>query len=336
MFDFETFRFRTPGVLLEGEVVVDVSIPDYAPVPETGTPSSILYNADVGALRWLGMPNADFVVTAYSSATSTDAVATVRVPGAERDVSTGTNGTHNRVVTFNISQLDLTDGTTYFLRVQAVPKALNPVVGATPAVNWGAPGPLSGPIEVVYISSTFPDVNISDWFYSAVMYAYDNEIMEGFPDGTFGPNETLTRAQVVTILYRLEGAPSVADLENPFSDVAAGQWWYDQIVWAADAGVSDGFPDGTFRGNDPVTKEQLAAFIARAQVAADKIPEPVVDAAFSVWPDLDSISSWAVEAVTVLSDQGLFVDIPGANFAPQSSATRAMVASVLYKWLSQF
>jgi len=291
-----------------------------------------LYNQATSTLRWLGIAHADFVVTAYEGATDTTPVATARVPAVERDIATGANATHNRVVTFSLGELNLTEGETYYIRVQAVPSTNTLVRGETPATYWGAPGPRSGSIEVVYTAPAFNDILPAAWYFNAVMYVYANDIMLGVADGSFAPNTTLTRAMMVTILYRLAGEPDAGNLDNPFADVREGLWYTDAIKWAYAEGVTTGATAATFEPMRPVSKQELAAFIARDQEATDRVPAPVL--ADFEWPDFDSVAGWAKEYVGVLTAQNLFRDIPDDNFEPTSDATRAMVAAVLARWLS--
>ncbi|MCL2391315.1 MAG: S-layer homology domain-containing protein [Oscillospiraceae bacterium] len=311
--------------------MVDVTIPDRT-VYGAATPSSILYNEAAGTLRWLGIAHADFIVTAYDDAAATDPVSSVRVPAVERDIETAANSTHNRVVTFNIGELGLSVGGSYLLRVQAVPSVDNPVLGATPATYWGAPGPVSGPIEITYTAPAFADVLPSAWYFDAVMYVYNNDIMPGIGADTFAPTDSLTRAMMVTILYRLAGEPSVSGLANPFTDVREGLWYTDAVIWALDEGVTNGVTATTFEPNRPVSRQELAAFIARDQEATDRVPAPIL--ADFEWPDMESVAVWARGYVGTLTAQNLFRDVPGTNFEPQTNATRAVVAAVLYRWLT--
>jgi len=206
------------------------------------------------------------------------------------------------------------------------------LAGYTPATYSDAPSELSPVLQ----EFRFDDVTPDAWYYSAVMYVYDEDIMEGFPDDTFGPDSALNRAQVVTILYRLAGSPDVTGLENPFADVAADQWWTPQILWAYSEGVTTGFVEGgvrTFRGAQNVTMEELSAFVARDQEATGEIPMPIL--ADFVWPDFEDVRPFAKEYVGRLTSQGLFRDMPGNTFGPQEDASRATVALVLYNWLER-
>ena len=181
-------------------------------------------------------------------------------------------------------------------------------------------------------TTPFKDVKPSDWFYDAAIDMYERGLMIGTEDDTFEPNTNLFRAMIVTILYRLEGEPDVTGLANPFDDVDESEWYTDAIRWAAKNGIVLGYGDGKFGANDPVTKEQLEALIYRTQQSIGKIP-PDILTDFE-WPDFDKVSDWAKSAVNALTIQGLFADIPGSNFNPQSPATRAVIASVLYRWLT--
>ena len=182
-------------------------------------------------------------------------------------------------------------------------------------------------------SLVFYDVVADNWFYDAVMYVYDNGIMQGsYLEGEepkFDPEASFTRAQAAMIFYRLAQSPDVSDLPNPFSDVVAGAWYTDAIVWAADDGIVEGYPGGLFGPNDAITREQLAAIVGRWS-EGQALPE-IVD---YEWPDFDSIRDYAQEYVLNLTAIGVFEGIPGDNFMPGENAVRAEIASVLFKLLS--
>ena len=180
--------------------------------------------------------------------------------------------------------------------------------------------------------NVFKDVTNSDWYYDAVAYVFEKELMIGMEDDEFSPNTTLTRAMIVTILYRHAGEPDVGTLVNPFTDVLEEQWYTDAIKWAANDGVVEGYGDGKFGTADPVTKEQLAAIVYRTQKAEGKYPSDTTNN--KPFGDTDKVADWATEAVNALNKQGVFFDIPGTNFNPQTPASRAGVASVLYRWLT--
>jgi hypothetical protein len=163
------------------------------------------------------------------------------------------------------------------------------------------------------------------------MFMLDNDIMAGFPDGSFRPENSLTSAQFATILYRVAGEPDAAGLPNPFNDVRDGVWYTDAILWAVDAGIVDGIGGGRFGTTGHLTKQRLATLIHRWQVNADTVLPDTVE---HEWPDIDNVADWALDAVKSLTAQGLFVGIPGNDFNPTAAATRAEIASVLFRLLN--
>ena len=178
----------------------------------------------------------------------------------------------------------------------------------------------------------FTDVAPNAWYYDAVKYAYSQDLMIGENDTKFSPDTTLTRAMTVTILHRLAGEPEFPADAPSFNDVVTGAWYYKAVMWAASEEIVNGYGDGRFGPNNPVTKEQLAALIYRTQQATGKIPNDIL--MDYEHPDWNAISDFAKSAVTALTMQGVFRDIPGVYFNPLAPATRAEVASMLYRWLT--
>ncbi|MCL2152576.1 MAG: S-layer homology domain-containing protein [Oscillospiraceae bacterium] len=188
--------------------------------------------------------------------------------------------------------------------------------------------------EPISGSLVFNDVVADAWFYDAVMYVYDNDVMqgsyiEGVEEPKFDPEASFTRAQAAMIFYRLAQEPDVSDLSNPFSDVVAGAWYTDAIIWAADDGIVEGYPGNLFGPNDAITREQLATIVNR-WLDGRTLPN-IVD---YEWPDFDTVRDYAQEHVLALTAIGVFEGIPGDNFRPGDDATRAEIASVLFKLLS--
>lgn len=108
----------------------------------------------------------------------------------------------------------------------------------------------------------FEDVTIADWFYDDVMFVCGRGVMQGVSDTRFGPHLTATRAMMATILWRMEGSPAPT-AEARFTDVRSGQWYSEAVAWTAQSGVYTGYADGSFRPNDSITREQLAAILYR-------------------------------------------------------------------------
>ena len=186
--------------------------------------------------------------------------------------------------------------------------------------------------SVAVAAVPFTDVAGTAWYYDAVKYVYQNGLMNGTASDTFDPNGTLTRAMTVTILYRNAGSPDASTRSNPFADAPEGTWFTDAVKWAAASGIVNGYGDGTFGPNDPVTKEQLAAILYRLEQSAGEYPPDILmDREYS---DFHQVSDYAKTAVNVLTIQGVFRDIPGDAFSPQTPAVRAEVASMLYRLLT--
>ena len=176
----------------------------------------------------------------------------------------------------------------------------------------------------------FTDVNDNDWFFDVVRYVYEQGLMTGTSDTEFSPNLTTTRGMIVSILNRLEDGPTAE--AAGFTDVADGDWYADAVNWAASEGIVAGYEDNTFRPNDPITREQLAAMLMN--YAAWKGEDVRVCADLSVYNDATSVSSWAAETVQWAVAEGLISGMPGNLLEPQGSATRAQVAAILQRFLS--
>ena len=185
---------------------------------------------------------------------------------------------------------------------------------------------------VAAAQNPFTDVAENAWYNDAVKYVFEKGLMIGTAADEFSPESTLTRAMIVTILYRNAGEVDVSKLDNPFNDVEEGQWYADAVKWGAENGIVEGYGNGLFGTHDAVTKEQLAAIIYRTQQAAGKQPPDILTD--YEYPDWNQISDWAKNSVKALAMQGLFRDIPGSDFRPQASVARAEVASILYRYLT--
>lgn len=174
----------------------------------------------------------------------------------------------------------------------------------------------------------FNDVSENNWFYDAVMYAYSNGIMNGLDTNVFGPNETTTRAMLVTMLYRAAGEPAVRGT-NTFRDVAANTWYTDAIIWANTNGIVNGVDDGLFNPNGAITREQLATILYRfAKYVGDDVSASVSLAGFT---DAGSISDYAQTAMSWAVATGLFEGRDNGKLEPTGTATRAEIATVFMR-----
>ena len=174
----------------------------------------------------------------------------------------------------------------------------------------------------------FPDVTEGDWFYDAVRYAYETGLMDGVGDSLFAPNSETTRAQLVTILYRLAGQPAVSG-DLPFTDVEAGTWYTDAVAWAAENGIVNGTTDTTFAPGDDITREQLVTVLYR--YAESKGYDVSASADLSGYPDAGQVQDYAQPAMAWAVAEGIVEGVDG-NLNPTGDATRAQIATILMRF----
>ena len=180
----------------------------------------------------------------------------------------------------------------------------------------------------------FTDVAEGAWYYDAVAYAWENDLMTGTSATLFAPNVTTTRAMLATLLYRLEGEPDAGSAS--FTDVAAGTWYSDAVAWAASEGVVNGVGDGSaFDPNGNITREQMAVMLYRY---ADYKGYDVTQGGMAAreYEDYGTVSSWAQAAVDWAVNAGLISGTSATTLTPQGSATRAEIATILMRFCQQF
>ncbi len=173
----------------------------------------------------------------------------------------------------------------------------------------------------------FTDVNEGDWFYDAVCYVYENDMMNGVSETSFAPNATTSRAMIVTILYRLENEPAVSG--SAFTDVPSGQWYSNAVAWAAENGIVNGVTDTTFAPNSAITREQMAAILYR--YAAWKGCDVSGRVDLSGYTDAASVSAYATEAMAWANAEGLITGVTDTTLRPAGSAVRAQAATILMR-----
>ena len=175
----------------------------------------------------------------------------------------------------------------------------------------------------------FTDVTEGDWFYDAVRYAYETGLMDGVGDSLFAPNSETTKAQLVTILYRLAGEPEPGG-DSGFSDVAAGTWYTDAVAWAAENGIVNGVSETEFAPGKDITREQLATILFR--YAEAKGYDVSARADLSAYPDADQIQSYAAESVAWAVAEGLIQGFEDNTLRPAGNASRAQIATILMRF----
>lgn len=179
----------------------------------------------------------------------------------------------------------------------------------------------------------FTDVVAGTWYYGAAAYAYNNGLFAGMTPTTFAPNATMTRAMLVSVLWRLAGAPA-PKAPNTFVDVPDGAWYTDAVTWAAENGVVSGIGGSRFDPSGFVTREQTAEILYN--YAHSKGYDVSARADLMAFPDAASVSGWAEEALSWANAAGLIngtVRDGQTILDPQGSASRAQVAMILMNYV---
>lgn len=175
----------------------------------------------------------------------------------------------------------------------------------------------------------FTDVRETDWFYDDVVFAYENGLFSGTTATTFSPYAPMTRAMLVTVLYRLEGEPAVTG-RSGFSDVMIGSYYEAAVTWAADNGIVNGTSATTFSPSENVTREQMAAILCR--YAQYKQYGTSASASLSAFSDASAVSTYAKAPLSWAVAEKLVNGTDG-KLLPRASATRAQVAAILHRFV---
>lgn len=215
---------------------------------------------------------------------------------------------------------------TFYARWQKTVLPPPPITPGTPSA------PVTPAKPAAPVGLPFADVSGSDWFYNDVRYVYEKGIMDGTGADRFSPNAPLTRAMIVTILYRMAGSPSVSG-SSDFTDVAAGKWFAKAVAWAAANGIVNGYGSGLFGPNDPVTREQLAAILYRYAVYGG-MTAVTLEENLGSFADTAQLSAYAIQAMNWAVGQGL-INGSGSNLVPKAQATRAQVAAIIHRYLER-
>lgn len=179
----------------------------------------------------------------------------------------------------------------------------------------------------------FTDVPDDAWYRADLVNTYERGLINGTGANTFTPNAIVTRAQVVTVLYRMAGSPSVVGKTCPFTDNTAA-WSRDAITWAYSTGVAKGYTDTRFAGTDTVTREQLASFLYRYAdkiVSGGTLKAPISYA--GTFSDAGLVSDYAVPAMRWANVNGIITGKPGGLLDPLGGATRAEFAVMISRFV---
>ncbi len=178
----------------------------------------------------------------------------------------------------------------------------------------------------------YKDVDAKKWYDPAVTAVNALGLMNGVGDKQFAPDENMNRAMVATVLYRMVGSPDVTGVKCPFTDLKAGSYYENAVIWAYDAGVVKGVTETTFCPTDPISREQMATMMARflfGSISEDDAAKADARKELKeVYSDADAIANFAVVSVGICTDIGMMQGASGA-FAPKESLTRAQCAQIL-------
>lgn len=209
-------------------------------------------------------------------------------------------------------------------------KALKPGTVTVTATAGGKSAELI--VVVTEEEIVYSDVRKTDWYYTAVNWAYNHNIMSGYDEGNFGPADALTRAQFATILYRAENEPTVK-FKDIYKDVKDGHFYSEAVTWASENGLITGYTDTKlFKPNQCITREEMAMILYR--YADYKKMDTKVEEDLSEFPDGASVSEYAEEAVKWAVENEIITGDNG-KLKPQGSTNRAETATMMMRFLSK-
>ena len=177
--------------------------------------------------------------------------------------------------------------------------------------------------------SPYKDVKVKRWSYADIMYVTENGLMNGTGEGIFAPAETMTRAMVVTVLYRLQGSPEVK-FSTKFTDVKKNAWYADAVIWAAENDIVNGVGDYKFAPMETITREQLATIIMRYAPMEFIITEEQAD--ITGYADYKRVHDYARESLSWANAVGLITGVTESTLEPRMGATREQFAAILRRF----
>ncbi len=176
----------------------------------------------------------------------------------------------------------------------------------------------------------FTDIRVTDWYFDAVKWCYQNKLMNGTSETTFSANQPMTRAMLVTVLYRLADQPSVK-LQNQFNDVKPIDYYNKAVNWAVQNSIITGYNSEVFGADDDVTRQQIATILYRYSKVA-KLPNLNLSNLSANYKDADKISDYAKDGLNYCIQLGIIAGKSDNLLDPQNKATRAEVATMLQRF----
>ena len=182
-------------------------------------------------------------------------------------------------------------------------------------------------------SEAFKDLADNQWYHEGVDFVLRSGLMKGMSEDVFAPNNNMTRAQLVMVLYRMAGCPEAKE-DAAFKDVAETAWYAEAVAWAVENGITKGVSQDYFNPNDSVTREQMVTFFAR--FAALNGQDVEVEGDLSAFTDADSVTGYAVRNMVWAVKSGLIAGMGDNTINPKGNATRAQVATILMRYCKTF
>ena len=178
----------------------------------------------------------------------------------------------------------------------------------------------------------FTDVTEEDWFYEAVKFANENKLFNGVSSTEFAPDESMTRAMLVTVLYRLEGEPAT-NRSIPFADVDMSMYYANAVIWAKQNNIVNGVDETNFAPDLEVTREQLVTILYRYAMYKGKDVSVSENTNISSYDDVNEVSDYATSAFEWAVENGIITGRTEKTLAPKGTATRAEVATMLMRFV---
>ena len=181
--------------------------------------------------------------------------------------------------------------------------------------------------------SDFTDLEMDAWYHDGIHFCLAEGLMQGVSDALFEPDSCLARGMLVQMLYNREGRPAVSG-GTSFGDVEDGAWYADAVNWAVQTGVAQGYDNGNFGPDDPITREQLAALLYRYALAKGYEADAGSQAALSAYGDAGEVSGYALPAMRWACDAGIVTGVTESALEPRGTATRAQAATMFMRFLN--
>ena len=175
------------------------------------------------------------------------------------------------------------------------------------------------------------DISVDDWCYKYIDRAISEGLFKGYSGAEFRPNENLTRAMLVAVLYRMQNSPDASELTEPFTDIDEDFWCYDAIVWAANNGIISGYEDGSFQPDNDISRQAMCAIMARYMRFAGKDLSGVEAGVLDKFGDKDDISKSLAADVDLMCALGIIQGHTNGKLCPLDGATRAQAAVMLLR-----